>query len=157
MTLKGCSESIGRLRRRGYVSCLNPDALIGRVYWLTPLGVDCQRLLYLERDHGLPEHFVPRVDWKLYGRVSSKHRSTVIRTLKEPMQPSRIKRRAYSNDPRLRMSANNTRDVIRFLHQHGVVQRVYLRRRAHPLYELTDMGRKYQLLLCKARQRTWQA
>ena len=156
MNLNGSCETIRELRDSGHVECLNPDATTGRVYWLTSRGTKIQRLLYKERDVRMPNRSFPEVDWRLYGRVCSTHRSIVVRTLNEPMQPARIKRRAYSRDPSIRMSANNTRDVIRFLLKYGVVKRVYRKKAAHPLYQLTTPGLQYQMLLRRARQRIWQ-
>ena len=152
MTLNGCCESLRQLRSSGHIECLNPQAINGRVYWMTREGMNLQRRFYQERGIPLPERFVPEVDWNLYGRVCSTHRSTVIRTLNEPMQPAQIKRKAYFRDPTIRMSSNNVRDVILFLLKRDVVDRVHRKRAAHPLYQLTTLGMKYQMLLCRARQ-----
>ena len=55
----------------------------------------------------------------------------------------------------MRMSANNARDVIRFLLSKGVIERVPVRGRRHPCYDFTPAGKTYQLLLAKARERPW--
>lgn len=156
MTLNGSCECLRQLRDPGYVKCLNPDAMIGRVYWLTSQGMDIQELIYRERNIPMPERFFPLVDWNLYGRVCSTHRSIVIQALSQPMQPATIKRKAYASDRSIRMSANNTRDVVRFLLKCLVVERVHRKRSAHPLYQLTALGLQYRTLLHRARQSTWQ-
>lgn len=150
--LKCCSEVTASLRNRGHLACLNPDALCSRVYWLTPLGVEVQAFFFRARCVSTPQHFVPDADWKLYGRVCFSHRTTVVRTLRRPMRPARIKREARSRDPGLRMSANNVRDVIGFLKTHGVVEPVHRSRQTHPEYQLTAQGRVFQDLLERARQ-----
>ncbi len=63
------------------------------------------------------------------------------------MQAAAIKRRAVFHDPQLRMSANNVRDVMRYLVDNGVVRVVRVRRKAHPRYELTELGHAFQQLL----------
>ena len=74
----------------------------------------------------------------------------IIKAMKEPLQPATIKRRARSLDPNLRMSANNVRDVIRLLLDRGIVRRVEIKKKRHPRYELTELGRVIQELLLRA-------
>jgi hypothetical protein len=98
-------------------------------------------------------HDYPNLDWQLYGEVCFSHRAAVLKTLTQPMQPAHIKRRARFQDPTIRMSANNVRDVIRFLRSKRIVQPVELRKKAHPRYQLTDTGRQIQRLLLQAEVR----
>ncbi|CAG0986007.1 hypothetical protein PHYC_02027 [Phycisphaerales bacterium] len=69
------------------------------------------------------------------------------------MQPSEIKRRARRQDSSLRMSAGNVRDVVKLLLARGIVAQVRLRKRAHPMYELTDIGRQLRQALLNAEAR----
>ena len=142
-----CSHVLWELGLYGLVHCLNPRARQGRLYWLTALGRKCQSRFL--REQGLPpcEARFPTVDWETYGWVCFRHRSAVIRGLTEPMQPAALRRRALAKNPRLRMSANNVRDVIRLLFHRGIVRQVKARGRARPLYELSDVGLKLQSLL----------
>jgi len=97
-----------------------------------------------------PSTLPTSVDWNLLGWVCYRHRAAILKTLSEPLQPSAIKRRARARDPTLRMSANNVRDVIRLFKQRGIVQPVYLRKKKHPRYELTDVGKTLRQLLGQA-------
>lgn len=92
----------------------------------------------------------PTTNWDLYGWVCYRHRAAILKTLTEPMQPATIKRKARSRDPTLRMSANNTRDIIRLFRERGIVQPVYVRKKAHARYELTETGMVLQRLLAQA-------
>ena len=103
------------------ICCLNQEARSSRLYWLTALGAACQKRL--RKDLHLPplEHCFPEVDWQLYGWVCFSHRKAIIKALTEPLQPSAIKRRAFKQDTRLRMSANNVRDIMRLFLERGIV------------------------------------
>ncbi len=149
-TVDACNYALTRLAELGFLRCLNPKASRSRLFWLTHLGNECQTAVLKQRQlHGM-QHDVPAVDWKLYGTVCYSHRAAVIKTLDKPMQPADIKRKARFEHPEIRMSANNVRDVIRFLKTHGVVQPVHERKRGHPLYELTRQGRHFRRLLIRA-------
>ena len=150
MSTDSCAYALWELSVYRLVRCVNPMACSSRLYWLTPLGVACQRKLH--RSHGLEprEHEFPIVDWALYGWVCFRHRAAVIGALVEPLQPAAIRRKATAQNPQLRMSANNTRDVIRLFLARGIVRAVPGRPGRHPRYELTDVGRKLQLLLRQA-------
>jgi DNA-binding HxlR family transcriptional regulator len=69
------------------------------------------------------------------------------------MQAAAVKRRAVFQNPQLRMSANNVRDVMRYLLSTGIARRVEVRKKAHPRYELTDLGRTFQQLLVGTKTR----
>lgn len=147
MPLDACSYILYELEVYGLVKCLNSIARRSRVYWLTKGGKSCQKVLRLQL--GLPQlkHDFPVVDWNLYGWVCFSHRNAVLETLVKPMQPSEIKRKALFQNPTLRMSANNVRDVIRLFKEKGLVETVRIKGKAHPRYQLTNLGKKLQLLL----------
>jgi hypothetical protein len=137
------------------VTCLNPDARMSRVYWLTPLGRECQRRLLARHQQQL-EHYFPEMDWKLYGWTCYAHRSAVIKALERPLRPRDIKHHALVNDPALRMSASNLRDTTRALRRHGIIDVVYLKGRKytrHHRYRLTSLGRNLRELLIRATSR----
>jgi predicted transcriptional regulator len=67
------------------------------------------------------------------------------------MQAAAIKRKALFQNPQLRMSANNVRDVMKYLLKVGVVRKVNIKRRGHPRYELTDLGEVFKELLLGVR------
>lgn len=148
-----CSHLLWELFVYGLVRCLNEHARRSRVYWLTYVGLGCQHKLYELLHTPLPTNHVPNVDWHLYGWVCFSHRQAIIKALLSPMQPSAIKRRARQQNLKLRMSANNVRDVIRLFLAKNIVRPVHRRRSAHPLYELTDVGIDLQRLLYRAIRR----
>lgn len=150
-----CCAVLRRLHAERFVVCLNPKAVNHRVYWLTARGAKLQAQLY--RNHHLtpPALAFPDLDWSLYGRSCSTHRSLVIRALREPMQPARIRQLAKIRDPTIRMSGNNARDAIRFLFEQGVVSKIPRRRRSHPFYGLTETGKKIQRLQRRASRCPW--
>ncbi len=150
LTFDECREVVRRLSSHGFLKCLNPEARRSRVYWLTTLGVRFQKKLARENQHALAEHFVPEIDWDLYGSQCYSHRSTIIETLTEPMQPAMIKRRARQHDHSLRLSGNNARDIVRDFRKRGIVQSVEIRKKAHLRYELTEQGKIFQQLLWQA-------
>jgi len=97
--------------------------------------------------NGINQH---SVNWALYGWVCYSHRSVVLRALTEPMQPSEIRRRIRHRFPAAKISANNVRDIIRLFEKHGIVQKVFIKKKAHPRYELTESGVPFQKLLNQA-------
>jgi hypothetical protein len=66
------------------------------------------------------------------------------------MQPCQIKRKARFENPQLRMSANNVRDIVPVLVRLGVLRRLAPRDGLHPSYELTREGQAVQELLKRA-------
>ena len=62
-----CSLILGQLTLCGLVKCLNPTATRSRLYWLTPIGILCQKKL--TKDKTLPDvaKLLPDIDWELYG------------------------------------------------------------------------------------------
>ena len=131
LTRAACSRVLADLARQGVASCLNPRARRSRVYAL--------------RTH---RRAVPSgVDWDLFGWVSFRHRAAIVKAITTPQQPAEIRRRARWTDPTLRISASNTRDVVRLLLRRGVVSIVMVRRRGHRRYQLTPAGIRIRDLL----------
>lgn len=150
MSLDSCSYVLWELRIYGLVCCLNPGARRSRLYWITKLGKVCQKELCKSRNLPSVVHYLPELDWNLYGWVCYSHRAAVIKTLDAPMQPAAMKRKARFQDRSLRMSANNVRDIIRLFLMKGIVNQVMLKGKTHPRYELTEAGKDLQSLLLRA-------
>lgn len=157
------SSVLGELLLYGLVECLNPTATRIRLYWLSKLGEECQR--ELRRRYALPRRRqnLPKLtpeQWETYCAVSTRQRSAVILTLGPSLtsaelpvlRPAEIKWRALRSSPEIRMSVNNVRDVIRFLLQNGVVERVFVRKQVHPHYRLSPLGVEILNLLKEARR-----
>ena len=151
ISLDQCSNALLRLHSQKLVRCLNPRATRNHLFWLTREGKKAQQLM---GGSVCSMHDFPRIDWELYASVCFSQRSEVIKTLTFPMQPSQIKRRATFRIPGLRMSANNVRDVIHYLRKHGIVRSVKFKKKAHPGYELTEIGLHMRRLLLQAEVRT---
>ncbi len=150
LSLDTCSYVLGKFAVRGVGACLNPDARNSRLYWVTDLGQKCLKRLH--RELSLPEtvYDVPSVNWDVYGWVCFSHRAAIIRTMTCAIQPSEMKRALRVHKPGMKISANNIRDVVRLFLAKGIVQKVFVRKKAHPRYELTETGSKFQGLLAQA-------
>jgi len=149
MSLDGCSHVLKVLARHGLVSCQNPDARKSRIYWLTDKGIVCQKKLLKALNMPLSDYDYSDVDLSLYGWICFSHRALVIRTLGEALQPAAIKRKVRMKNPTARISANNVRDVIKMFLRKGIVRKVYVRKKVHPLYELTGIGWRLRRLMVK--------
>jgi hypothetical protein len=147
LSLDQCSLLLGQLTLCGLMKCLNPTAKRSRLYWLTPIGILCQKKL--TKDKTLPDiaKNLPDINWELYGWLCYNHRTAIIKALTEPMQPATIKRKAKQHDSKIRMSANNVRDVMKLFLKKGIVEPVKVGKRAHLRYELSELGCKLQRLL----------
>jgi predicted transcriptional regulator len=145
-----CSYVVAKLVARGLLTCLNPEARNSRLYWLTDLGIQCRKRFHQDLALAYEEYDLPSVDWALYGWICFSHRSTVMKTLTAPMQPSEIKRAIRKRKAEMKISANNIRDVVKLLLEKGIVQKVFTRKKAHPRYELTDSGNKLQEILIQS-------
>lgn len=147
LDIDSCSYILSELAKHQMVFCLNPKANRSRLYWLTDLGKACQQKW--RENLCLPPiiYDLPAIDWDLYGWICFNQRKAVIKALKEPLQPATIKRRAKFENPDLRMSANNARDIIRLFLKKGIVRPVKMRKKAHLLYELTEAGNMFRQLL----------
>ena len=145
-----CSYVVAKLVTRGLLICLNPKARNSRLYWLTGLGVQCQKRVHQDSALSYEEYDLPSIDWALYGWICFSHRSIVMKTLTVPMQPSEIKRMIRKRRAGMKISANNIRDVVKLLLEKGIVQKVYFRKKAHPKYELTDSGNKLREILMQS-------
>lgn len=150
LTFDACRDVVRKLHSRGLIQCLNPEARRSRVYWLTELGMACLKGIGESNERCVDLSEVPQVDWALFGWLCYSHRAAVLKTLAIPLQPAAIKRRARSQIPGLRMSANNVRDVIRLFREKRVVRPVRIRKRAFPAYEPTAKGQVLRELLIRA-------
>ena len=148
--MDSCSYTIAKLVTKGLLSCLNPQARSSRLYWLTDLGIQCRKSLHQDLALAYQEHDLPSIDWPLYGWICFSHRSIVIKILTIPMQPSEIKRIVRKRKPETKISANNVRDVIKLLLAKGIVQKEFVRKKAHPQYKLTDLGNQLRQMLIQA-------
>lgn len=144
-----CSRTLKDFEAKGLAVCLNPTARNSRLYHLTELGRQSQDLL--RKELNLPDKDIPlpNVDWDLYGWICFSHRSSIIKNITEPMQPSNMKRQIRRRNPEVKISANNIRDIIRLFEKKEVVKKVYIRKKAHPRYELTEVGKQLQDVLIK--------
>ena len=144
-----CSRTLNDFTTKGLTECLNPTARNSRLYYLTGLGRQCQRLL--RKELNLPEENIqlPDADWDLYGWMCFSHRSAIVQSITEPMQPSNMKRQIRRRSPDAKISANNIRDIVRLFEKKGVVKKIYVKKKAHPRYELTNTGKQLQELLIK--------
>ncbi len=142
---------VRRLVKLQFLRCLNPQARRSRLYWLTT-----RRAAYSERFGSARCDHQPSIDWDLYGWVCYSHRAAILKALTHPLQPCEIKRKARFDNPALRMSANNVRDVIRLFVVKGIVRSVRGKRRAHTRYELTTLGDALRTLLLRA-ELVWEA
>ena len=147
ITLDSCLHILWGLSLYGIVYCLNKGTRHNKMYWLTELGKACQRRLRETSALQPLAHRFPNVSWDLFSSVCYSHRSSVIKAMHGPMQSAAIKRKALSQNPCLRMSANNVRDVMRYLLENGIVRRIKIKKKAHPRYELTDLGMTFRELL----------
>lgn len=145
-----CSYVIATFVDKGLLVCLNSFARNSRLYWLTDNGLQCRKKLYLTKDLSYNERELPEIDWELYGWVNFSHRLAIIKALTHPMQPSEIKRLFRLQGTHIRISANNIRDIVRLFLAKGIVRPVKVKKRAHLLYELTDLGIKFRNLLIQA-------
>ena len=142
-----CSYTTAKFTVKGLATCLNPEARNSRLYWITEFGRQCRKQLHQDRNLPYKENDLPSVNWALYGWLCYSHRAAIVRVLTEPMQPSAIKRRLRIRKPNMKISANNIRDVMRLLLTRGIVQKVFVRKMAHPRYELTESGQQFRQLL----------
>ena len=148
--MDSCSYTIAKLTAKGLTTCLNPQARNSRLYWITEPGRRCRKKLHQDINLPYREHDLPSVNWALYGWLCYSHRAAIIRIFTEPMQPSEIKRTLRIHKPNVKISANNIRDVLKLLLEKGIVQKVFVRKKAHPRYELTDSGKQFRELLIQS-------
>ena len=146
-----CLHHVWSLTLRKLLRCLNRETNFNRLYAPTNLGRACQRRLCRLRGREPISFHEPDISWNLYSSVCYSHRSAVIQSMREPMQAAVIKRKALFQNPQLRMSANNVRDVLWWLLKGDIVRKIQIERRSHPRYELTELGKEFQELLFGAR------
>ena len=145
-----CSYLLGRFTIKGILICLNPGAIKSRLYWLTKIGIRFRKQLHQDLSMTYKEYTLLNIDWHLYGWINFNHRKAIIRILTIPMQPSEIKRVLRIHRSSVKISANNIRDIIKLFLARNIVRPVKIRKKAHPRYELTDLGIKLRQLLIQA-------
>ena len=145
-----CSYILAKFAAKGLLICLNPDASKSRLYWLTKFGIRCRKQLYLDSNLVYKEYNLSDIDWHLYGWVNFNHRSAIIKILTTPMQPAGMKKVLRIHRSKIKISANNVRDIIKLFLAKDIVKPVKIRKKAHPRYELTDLGTKLRQLLIRA-------
>ena len=144
-----CSYLISKFTFKGVLICLNPSAIKSRLYWITKFGIRCRKQLHQVLDLPYKGYTLPDIDWHLYGWVNFNHRAGIIKILIIPMQPSEIKRTLRIHSSSIKISANNIRDIIKLFLARSIVRPVIIKKKAHPRYELTDLGTKLRQLLIR--------
>jgi len=147
INLDSCLHLLWGQTLYGVIFCLNNGTLHNRLHWLTELGKACQRKLRDALALKPLTHRIPNIPWDLYSSVCYSHRSAVVKAMREPMQAAAIKRVARLQNSNLRMSANNARDVLWWLLKGDIIRKIQIKRRSHPRYELTELGKAFQELL----------
>ena len=145
-----CSYVVAKLVDKGLLICINQEARSSRLYWFTDLGAKCCRMLHQDLGLLYEEYDLSGIDWSLYGWICFSHRSIVVKTLVVPMQPSEIKRAIRKRNVNAKISANNIRDIMRLLLNKGIVQQIFYRKKAHPRYELTELGKQFREILIQS-------
>ena len=147
---KICGIIMEELASLGILQRLNPQCWCGRVYWLTRLGLFCQKHL-LKKQGKKPHKFdFPGVNWETYSLTVYSHRAAILKILQRPMRPLEIRRKIRFENPKIRINTCNVRGVLRLFYSKGIVKKINVRKRVHPLYELTDQGRLFRDLLIQA-------
>ena len=144
------SYLLAKLKIKGLLICLNPDAIKSRVYWLSEFGIRCRKQLHQDLGLLYKEYNLPDINWHLYGWVNFNHRSAIIKILTSPMQPAKIKKVLRIRRPNVKISANNVRDIIKLFLARDIVSPIKIRKKAYLRYELTDLGTKLRQLLLRA-------
>jgi len=144
-----CSYIVNKYVGLGVMICMNPEAQNSRVYGLTEFGIQCRKHCIPDS----PEYCSANIDWSIYGWICYNQRLVILRMLTEPMQPSELRRKIRKKLPQAKISANNTRDIVRLFLEKGIVKKQFVRKKAHPRYQLTDLGTKLQSLLITAESR----
>src|ERR1041385_3529003 len=149
LKLDPCSSALWGLEEYGLVRCLSPKARRSRVYGCTQKGIHLRTDLAQTLGEKIVAYFEPNIDWEKYAFVCYNQRSTTIKVIDRPLQPSGIKRRALREYPEVPMSANNVRDNIPSLKKMGIIQSISIRKYVHPRYCLTKLGEQIKDLLMK--------
>lgn len=152
MEREACTLVLLHLTVYRLMKCLNPGARSNRVYWMTEKGKACRQSLREEHRLSRTGYDFPIVDWELYSWSCFRHRSAVLKAITMPLHAAQIRMRAVSQNAALKMSLNNTIDVLRALQEQGLVLRLRLRKKKRSSYELTHTGSRIQQLLWKAEE-----
>jgi hypothetical protein len=134
----------------GLFFCYNIYAQRSRLYWFTDEGFWYANSIRSNVDLPLLQCDTSEMDWNLYAWVCFSQRSAIIKNLTQPLQPSALKLKARHENPHLRMSASNVRDLLPLMERRGIVRKVWIRGQVYPSYELTDLGWKLRSLLLQA-------
>ena len=148
-----CSYVLKELSAYRLVYCLNRQARRSRLYWLTGKSNQYQKKILKTYGLQIYAYDFPIADWNLYGWTCYSHRAAIIKAITEPMQPSTIRRKIKQLFPDMKISANNVADILRLFLEKKIVKPINIRRKAFCRYELTELGNKLQILLCKAEKR----
>lgn len=141
-------EVVRELRTYGLVYCLTPQARRSRLYWLTPLGIQCCNALRIES--GLPAQRMqlPSVSWDAYAFTCFAHRSAILRNLHTPSRVAALREGILFAEPGIKLSDHALRDCLHALEDQGLVTKETL---PHLLYDLTPLGKELQHLHIQAR------
>ena len=148
--LNVCGHILRSFRKRGLAYCCNPQAKISRLYYLTLDGKVCLSKFSDSGNSNFVSENIYDFDWETFGWVCFSRRASILKVLNEPMNSPTIRRRILSNNYTSSIGEGNIRDVIREFLKKGIVKKVWIRKRVHPRYELTDLGKKLQSLLMRS-------
>ena len=140
-----CLWQVHNLVRKGILEPLIQDSHV-KVYWLTDLGKNCQRLLYEERSLPAPSHSIPDLNWDFYSWASHRHRAPIVKILTKPMRPVQIRKLLRDRQPLLRISIDNVWDELQLMVKKGIVRAVSMPGSRFWFYELSSVGRTLQRL-----------
>lgn len=143
-----CSYILGKCQARDICLCLNTEASSSRLYYLTKLGLKLRQRLV--GNDGSNQVDLDSVNWDLYGWACFRHRSAVIKTLTELMPPPMIRKHLMLKNTTLKISRNNITDILRLLHERGMIEKVFVKKRKHPWYKPTEQAQHIRKLLLSA-------
>jgi len=143
-----CSYILAECQARGICLCLNAEASSSRLYYLTKLGLKLRQRL--TGNHGTDQVDLDSVDWDLYSWACFRHRSAVVKTLTELMPPPMIRKHLMLKNTNLKISRNNITDILKLLHEKGLIEKVFIKKRKHPWYKPTEQAQQIRKLLLSA-------
>jgi hypothetical protein len=141
-----CNSFMKKLSAFGLSICRNSDSQRGKLYDLTDAGEVVLKQIANER--GITVRYW--IDWKLFACLAFNQRSDVLLTWRNPNESLRaieIKERAQKQKPSTKMSANNVRDVLRYLTENALVIKILKPRSTFPRFEITELGWIYRIML----------
>ena len=134
--------NMSQFKQRGLAFCLNPDAITGKLHFLTDFGRSI-----VEEAFGLKiEPFPVDIDWELYSFVvRATTRKAVLKELgtrfdKKEETTAEIRKNLKERHP---IGLNPTIRALKELTQHGLVKCVGVTEKGgHKLYLLTEQGER---------------